>query len=71
MLAAKDAEIAALEEQLRDMQFYFATQKTIGESALRQEIADGQLYVLGNDEPADGKASVADARARLRSKMRR
>lgn len=54
ILAGLDQEQAALEEQLRDLNFYLTTQKTIAKNPMKDEIAQGHM-IMTSESPGEGR----------------
>lgn len=65
--ALKDAEIADLKEQLRDLMFYMEAQNTIEKSELKDEISSGSVMVVPGPS-ADPLAAKLKAKTNRRKK---
>ena len=65
--ALKDAEIADLKEQLRDLMFYMEAQNTIEKSELKDEISSGSVMVVPGPS-ADPLAAKLRAKTNRRKK---
>lgn len=67
-LAAKDAEIAQLEEQIQDIGFAIRTHKAISRNSSKHDLTDAKFYMVSE---AGGIGGGSSARDRLRKKLSR
>ena len=71
LLRDKDGEIKELEEQLRDLTFFVRTQKQVNQSAMKDDIQGGRLYVAaeeGGEEEEEKKGATSSGKKKKKKK---